>query len=102
VRGAEPVFASAPDVPRGSVSAAPTTHTGALRVETRPAGARVIVDGSAAGLTPLVLDRLASGDHRVRIEQGGYRAVLSTVKVVGGEETRLAVTMELLSGSRRQ
>jgi hypothetical protein len=78
------------------VPAAPAT--GAVDVDSRPQGARVTVDGRYLGVTPLRVPELAAGAHRVEIDREGHRAVASTVNIVGGEVTRLAVTLERGAG----
>jgi hypothetical protein len=42
---------------------------------------------------------MSPGDHRVLIELTGHRRVTSTVKVVAGEQTRLAVSLEQTNGA---
>ena len=71
---------------------------GTLEVDSRPRGARVTVDGRPAGQTPLKVSAMSPGDHRVLIELTGHRRVSSTVKVVAGEQTRLAVSLEPTGG----
>jgi hypothetical protein len=44
--------------------------TGQLSVVTNPPGARVIVDGTDRGISPIELTDLATGMHRVTLEQG--------------------------------
>jgi hypothetical protein len=78
------------------VPAAPAT--GAVDVDSRPQGARVTVDGRYLGVTPLRVPELTAGAHRVEIDREGHRAVTSTVNIVGGEVTRLAVTLERGAG----
>ena len=41
-------------------------------MESEPAGARVLVDGRARGVSPLELAELAFGSYDVRVEQRGY------------------------------
>ncbi|HXT70786.1 MAG TPA: PEGA domain-containing protein [Vicinamibacterales bacterium] len=80
---------------------------GSISVDSRPRGARVMVDGKAVGQTPLRVSSMSPGDHRVLIELQGHRRVTSTVKVVAGEQARLAVSLEQtelarLTGSGRR
>jgi hypothetical protein len=75
-----------------------TPATGAVDVDSRPQGARVTVDGRYLGVTPLRVPELTAGAHRVKIDREGHRAVTSTVNIVGGEVTRLAVTLERSAG----
>jgi hypothetical protein len=45
-----------------------TPETGSLRVETQPAGAKVIVDGTDRGVAPVTLNDLLPGDHEVVLQ----------------------------------
>ena len=56
--------------------------TGSLRVESEPDGAVVYVDGRAAGETPLTVETMTAGVHRVRLVRAGYleNSRLVTVK----------------------
>ncbi len=71
----------------------PAAAPGSLLVESRPAGARVFVDGVEIGMTPVTVPRLAIGAHSVRIERPGYRPITTTARVEAGERTRVAVTL---------
>ncbi|NMO18113.1 PEGA domain-containing protein [Pyxidicoccus fallax] len=46
---------------------------GGATVKSRPAGARVFVDGELVGYTPMTLPALAIGKHLVRLERPGFR-----------------------------
>ena len=103
-----PVTVGAPSIAAAPPSAAPSgsrrnaavakPSAGSLEVDSRPRGARVVVDGRAVGQTPLKVSAMSPGDHRVLIELTGHRRVTSTVKVVAGEQTRLAVSLEPTGG----
>ena len=57
----------------------PEVRPGVLRVETRPAGAAVIIDGTVRGVTPLTLS-LNPGAHEMRVgREGDERAVPLTI-----------------------
>lgn len=73
--------------------------TGTLRVESRPVGAAVAIDGRRAGVTPLTVADLPPGRYTVRLERPGYRPVVTTVNVNAGEQARLGVRLE---GGRQQ
>lgn len=68
--------------------------TGSIDVDSHPRGARVTVDGRPLGQTPLRVPELSPGDHKVLLVLAGHKTVTSTVNVVAGERTRLAVTLE--------
>lgn len=86
----DPVRAAEPARPAGA---------GGLVVESRPAGARVVLDGKPVGTTPLVLADVGAGPHQVRLEREGYRPWVTTTRVVAGERTRVAASLE--PGGRR-
>ncbi len=56
-----------------------TPETGSLRVESQPAGAKVLVDGADRGVAPLTIEQLLPGDHEVVLQtpQGSARHVVS-------------------------
>jgi hypothetical protein len=47
---------------------ASTPETGSLRVESQPAGAKVIVDGTDRGVAPVSINDLLPGDHEVILQ----------------------------------
>lgn len=55
-----------------------------VRIESNPAGARVVVDGSELGLTPYEA-ALDAGRHDLRLSYTGYRDFVSPFTVRGGE-----------------
>lgn len=66
----------------GSASVAFEVADGLLSVAVRePRWARVYVDGSALGDTPVIGQRVKAGAHRVRVEREGYRPAERTVTV---------------------
>jgi hypothetical protein len=66
----------------------------ALRVESRPSGARVFVDNRPVGVTPLVLSDVRAGAHAVRLEMDGYRSWSTSVNVDAGTSARVAASLE--------
>ena len=68
-------------------------ETGSLDVASRPAGARVLVDGELAGATPTRLD-LPVGRYVVRIELDGYQVWSKAVAVTGDEGERVAASLD--------
>ena len=64
-----------------------------LVVESRPAGARVVIDGEQVGVTPLVA-AVPPGRHRVELERDGYRIWATTVLVSAADPVRIAASLE--------
>jgi hypothetical protein len=64
------------------------TPTGSLQVSSDPTGARVLVDGTARGTTPLTLDLIEVGTHTVTLESAAG-SVRRTVTVTPGATAQL-------------
>ncbi|MEO5822684.1 MAG: PEGA domain-containing protein [Vicinamibacteraceae bacterium] len=79
---------------RPAAAARPGATTGALRVESRPSGAAVFVDGRVVGATPLLVSDLAPGAHQVRLELLGHRPWSTTATIVAGQSVRVAASLE--------
>jgi hypothetical protein len=92
-RGAR--VAAAPAPARGTTAAAPAARfAGALAVDSRPPGAKVFMDGTLVGTTPMSLPSVAAGSHAIRIEHDGYRRWSSSVRVVASEQNRVTASLE--------
>ena len=65
-----------------------------------PAGATVYVDGRAKGATPLEVEALSPGDHRIRIEKDGYLENSRLVSVAPGQSHSVQVKLTSDQGSR--
>jgi hypothetical protein len=89
-----PAKAAAAAVAASTTSAAVPTpaSTGGLEITTEPAGARVLVDGKAAGESPVTVAALTPGRHTVTVlaEAG---TVKRTVKVEAGSVAKLEVSV---------
>ena len=67
---------------------------GYLNVTSSPeSGAIVYVDGKKVGVTPFTTDKLASGEHKVRVMKEMYSAVEKTFTVTDGNTTQALMTM---------
>lgn len=62
-------------------------ETGTLVVQSRPAGAEVIVDGQPNGRTPATLE-LAAGEHTLELRAGRGRALVPVTIVAGTQLVR--------------
>jgi hypothetical protein len=47
-------------------------QTGGLLINTSPAGAQVMIDGGDAGISPLTITRLPTGNHTLNVSAAGY------------------------------
>ena len=75
------------------VAAGSATEVGSLAIRSRPPGARVMVDGTPAGVTPLDVT-LPVGRHQVRIEGDGYQAWVTSVEVLASEPAQVNASLE--------
>lgn len=66
--------------------------SGRLEITSDPSGARVIVDGTSRGVTPLVLAALPAGQHRVVVTDGTI-TVNRIVNIVAGSMASVAAAM---------
>ncbi len=95
VSGRRPAASLTIDLRREATPAATTGEfVGSIYIDSRPRGARVLVDSRPVGTTPLLLSELRAGSHVVRIEQEGYRPWSSSVRVVAGERGRVTASLE--------
>lgn len=88
--GAAPAPAATEPAPvptKGTPAAAPT---GTLSVTTQPAGARVTLNGSDVGVTPLVLEGVAVGRHLVTVATDTV-TLRRSVKVETGKQAALDI-----------
>jgi hypothetical protein len=68
-------FSTPVKVERGSVSDVVVTlvqQTGGLVINTSPAGAQVMIDGGDAGISPLTITSLTTGNHTLNVSAAGY------------------------------
>lgn len=67
---------------------------GYLNITSSPEnGAVVFIDGKRVGQTPFKSDRLASGEHRVRVMKEMFSAAEKTITVTDGNTTQAPMTM---------
>ena len=66
---------------------------GQLALTSMPSGARVAIDGTAAGVTPLQL-ALPPGEHQITISADGHPDIVRTVTIVKGQSVPLDVALK--------
>ena len=71
---------------------------GALEVQTRPSGARVIIDGQPHGTAPVRLE-LTGGKHLVRLERTGFYPQAELIEVTSRRETQYSITLQATPGA---
>ena len=72
----------------------PQAYVGSVYVDSRPRGARVLIDGKAVGTTPLSIPEVSIGSHVVRLELADHRPWTRSVSVTAGETARVTGSLE--------
>ena len=74
------------------------SEVNSMRVVSDPPGARVRLDGSEKGATPLTIDSLPNGTYTVEVTWGEGRTDSRKVELAGGELTEVRFRMEVRDG----
>lgn len=74
---------------------------GLVQLRSNPAGARVTVDGSYRGQTPLDLALPPGKTYRLRLGKAGYQTVTRSVAVESGKDARLDIELPAFLGEVR-
>lgn len=68
---------------------------GSLKVTSTPAKAAVVLDGKEQiGRTPLIVERLALGNHDISVSLEGYEPLTKSVTIVAGNNPDLSFTLK--------
>lgn len=81
------------DQPRKELQFALRPAFGSVTVTSTPSGALVFLDEKQVGQTPLMLDRIASGSHSLRLQAPQYAVERRNVSVADGQTANVAVTL---------
>jgi PEGA domain-containing protein len=65
-----------------------------LELASRPLGATVYVDDVRVGVTPVTLNDVMPGMHRIRMEMFGHQTWTTTVNVETGAHVRIGASLE--------
>jgi formylglycine-generating enzyme required for sulfatase activity len=66
---------------------------GSMVLTTSPADAAVYVDGKKVGTSPVIVNELLIGSHRIRVEKDGYDQQEKTVQIIENQESMLDFTL---------
>jgi hypothetical protein len=68
-------------------------ETGGLAISTSPAGARVMVDGADAGISPVTISNLSAGNHLLNVSTAGYVPQEQPVNVIADQTRAVALVL---------
>ena len=83
----------------GAPAVATSGGTGSLDLRSRPTGATVTVDGQLRGRTPVVIEQLAPGQHRVLLKHGNAE-IQETLTVTPGAPLQFTAAFPVEGGPR--
>jgi hypothetical protein len=86
-----------PVTPRPSPApsaAAPARYVGSIYVDSRPRGARVVLDGRPVAKTPARIPDVPIGSHVVRLELADHRTWTISTRVAAGKETSVTGSLD--------
>ncbi|HOP67296.1 MAG TPA: PEGA domain-containing protein [Methanoregulaceae archaeon] len=72
-------------------------ETGLVNIFSAPSGARVLIDGTQVGTTPLSQYRLSTGAHMYSLLKDGYSPAQQSFSVSSGETTTISINLVPLS-----
>lgn len=75
-----------------------TSDAATLTVNSQPAGAAVLVNGSNRGKTPCTIDALPSGEVQLELRLDGYAVYRQPVQISAGQTFRVDATMTAQPG----
>jgi hypothetical protein len=68
-------------------------EAGSLAVNSTPSAARVLVDQTYAGLSPVVVENATPGNHTITLEKDGYVTATRQVSLMAGQQTPVDVIL---------
>lgn len=71
----------------------PSTYYGRIVATSQPRGAKVYLDNVYRGMTPLNLDRVTTGQHRIKLVMAGYRDWSSYISVSPSRTTTVSADL---------
>ncbi|HVH57729.1 MAG TPA: PEGA domain-containing protein [Vicinamibacterales bacterium] len=74
--------------------AAVESYVGSIYVDSRPRGARVLVDGKLMGTTPVRIPEIPVGSHVVRLQLEDHRDWSTSTRVTSSQESRVTGSLE--------
>ena len=75
------------DIPTYNVSQ--NNQTGSLEIITEPVGASILIDNESKGLTPLIIEDLDVGKHRVIINNEGFERKIEPIFIFADSLVKL-------------
>jgi serine/threonine-protein kinase len=88
------VNAAKATAPANSTNSTNSPGAAPLTVESRPAGAKVFIDGRLVGTTPLVVPAVTAGEHALYLDRDGYQRWSSAIRIVTTDKNRVTASLD--------
>ncbi|HEY3043023.1 MAG TPA: PEGA domain-containing protein [Vicinamibacterales bacterium] len=88
------VNAAKATTPENSTNSTSSPGAAPLTVESRPAGAKVFIDGRLVGTTPLVVPAVTAGEHALYLDRDGYQRWSSAIRIVTTDKNRVTASLD--------
>ena len=75
------------------ITITPTPIYGSLDIVSTPRDAEVIIDGKSYGKTPLSIEKILEGEHKVILKKEGYSSSNKTIDISEGKSESLQITL---------
>ena len=66
---------------------------GTLKVNSNPQGAKVYIDGTYKGTTPLTISRVRAGTHEIKVKMSGYELWVENVYIDPNQRTEIYASL---------
>jgi hypothetical protein len=90
-------FSTQVPVEQGKIAEVTATlqpKTGTLTVNSTPPGARVLLDGVVAGISPVVLENISADNHTVMLEKEGYLTAAREVRITAAQVSAVEISLD--------
>ncbi|MBI5747553.1 MAG: SUMF1/EgtB/PvdO family nonheme iron enzyme [Nitrospinae bacterium] len=74
-------------------------ETGSLKLETKPEYAEIFIDAESKGRTPLLIERLSAGEHRITLKKENYHKHNELIEIKPGETTEIKRILDVQKGA---
>jgi PEGA domain len=72
----------------------PVSVNGVLSVTSDPAGAEIFIDNKSTGISPLTVNDIAQGNHRITLRLDGYEEYTTSFFVIAGTNSSVSATLQ--------
>ncbi len=93
-RASSPASSGTRSTPAETRESGSSRYAGTIYVDSRPRGAKVLIDGKMMGTTPASIPGIPIGSHVVRLELEDHRVWTTSTSVSAGEQSRVTGSLE--------